>query len=142
MDHPPPPLVGLARRILEHEAGPSPDSAALATAVETACRRVRDQLVDVLGSGGVSALLGRALHLAQREQPLLAGVAVGGEQAACYSGLAEALEASTEEEAIAAANTVLRHILDLLVVLFGEELGVKPIRKIWPAATTAQEIDE
>jgi hypothetical protein len=61
-------LVELARRIVEHEAGQS-DPSASAAAVETACRKLKDQLVDLLGSGGVSAVLGRALHLAQREQP-------------------------------------------------------------------------
>jgi len=142
MAPPSPKLVELARRIVEQEAGGSPDSAASAAAVETACRRLNDQLVDLLGSGGVSALLRRALHLAQREHPLLAEVAMSGEPAACFTGLAESLAASTEEEATAAAATVLTHMLDLLVMLLGEELGMKPIRKLWTRATTAREIDE
>jgi hypothetical protein len=142
MAPPSPKLVELARRIVEQEAGGSPDPAASAPAVETACQRLRDELVDLLDSGGVSALLGRALHLAQREQPLLAGVAVSGEPAACFTSLTESLAASTDEEATAAAATVLTHMLDLLVMLLGEELGMKPIRKLWPQATSAQEIDE
>jgi hypothetical protein len=140
MVHPSPRLVELTRRIVEQEAGGS-DPAASAAAVETACRRLRDHLVDLLGSGGVSAMLRRALHLAQREQPLLAGVAVSGESAACFIGLAESLAASTEEEATAAAATVLTHMLDLLVILLGEELGMKPIRKLWPQATRVREIE-
>lgn len=142
MANPSPKLVELARRIVEQEAGGSPDPAASAAAVETACRRLRAHLVDLLGSGGVSALLRRALHLAQREQPLLAGVAESGESAACFTGLAESLAASTEAEATAAAATVLTHMLDLLVMLLGEELGMKPIRKLWPQATSARETDE
>jgi hypothetical protein len=73
MAHHSPRLVELARRIVEQEAGGSSDPTTPAAAVETACRRLQDHLVDLLGSGGVSALLRRALHLAQREQPLLAG---------------------------------------------------------------------
>ena len=141
MAHPSPKLVELARRIVEREAGGSTDPAAAAAAVETACQRLRADLVDLLGSGGVSALLRRALHLAQREQALLAQVAVSGEPAACFTGLSAALARSGEEEATAAAAVVLTHILDLLVMLLGEELGMKPIRKLWPQATSTREID-
>ena len=142
MAHTSPRLVELARRIVEQEAGGSPDAPASAAAVETACRRLRDQLVDLLGSGGVSALLKRALHLAQRQQPLLGGVAVGGASDGCFIGLTESLASSTDEEATAAATTVLTHMLDLLVMLLGEELGMKPIRKLWPQATSARKIDK
>jgi hypothetical protein len=135
-------LVELARRIVEQEAGGSSDPAASAAAVDTACLRLTNHMVDPLGSGGVTALLRRALHLAQREQPLLAGVAVSAEPDACYSGLAESLAARTEAEATAAAATVLAHVLDLLVVLLGEDLGMKPVHKLWPRATSARRTDE
>jgi hypothetical protein len=142
MAPPSPKLVELARRIVEQEAGGSPDPAASAAAVEAACLRLRDHLVDLLGSGGVSALLKRALHLAQREQPLLAEVTVSGESAPCFTSLGEALAASTDEEAAEAASAVLAQMLDLLVVLFGEDLGMKPIRKLWPRTASVWETDE
>jgi hypothetical protein len=142
MAPPSPKLVELARRIVEQEAGGSPDPAASAAAVEAACLRLRDHHVDLLGSGGVSALLKRALHLAQREQPLLAEVTVSGKSAPCFTSLRESLAASTDEEAAEAASTVLAQMLDLLVVLFGEDLGMKPIRKLWPQAASVWETDE
>ena len=120
----------------------SPDAAVSAAPVDAACRKLRDELVNLLGSGGVSALLRRALHLAQREQPLLAGVVVSGEPAECFTGLAESLATSTDEEAATTAAAVLTHMLDLLVMLLGEELGMKPVRKLWPQATRVREIDE
>ena len=141
MAHPAPKLAELARRVIEQEAGSLGDPAGSA-AVESACRRLKNHLVDLLGFGGVSALLRRALHLAQRDQPLLAGVTVSGEPDACFIGLAEALGASPEEEATAAATTILTNILDLLVTLLGEELGMKPIRRFWPHATSAREIEK
>ena len=141
MPHPSPELAELARRIVEHEADGS-DPSASAAAVEAACRRLKDHMVHVLGSGGVSALLGRALHLAQREQPLLAEVSVRGEPGACFTGLSESLAGRTDEEANAAAATVLTHVLGLLVTLLGEELGMKPIRKLWPGQTSVKETDE
>lgn len=80
--------------------------------------------------------------MAQREQPLLARVTLSGQSDACFSGLAESLAASTAEQATAAAACILTQMLDLLVVLLGEDLGLKPIRKLWPQATNAREIDE
>jgi hypothetical protein len=142
MAQPSPELIELARRVVQQEAGGSPDPAASAAAVDNACLRLTNHLVDLLGSGGVSALLRRALHLAQREQPLLAGVAVSAEPDACYSGLAESLAARTESDATAAAATLLAHVLYLLVVLLGEDLGMKPIRKLWPQVTSARGTDE
>ena len=142
MVQPSPELDDLARRIVAREAGESPDPAASAAAVETACRRLKDHLVRLLGTGGVSALLGRALHLAQREQPLLADVAVCAEPAVCFTGLAESLAGSTDDEATTAATSVLTHVLELLVMLLGEELGMKPIRKLWPRETSVKETDE
>lgn len=142
MAHHSPKLDELARRILEEEAGASPDQAASAAAINAVCERLKNQLVDLLGSGGVSALLRRALHLAQREQPALAGVAVDREEAACFTGLTESLSSRTAEESAAAAASVLTHMLELLVMLLGAELGMKPVRKLWPGATAAKEIDQ
>ena len=141
MDSPSPPLVALARRIVEHEAGGSQDPAGLAAAVEAAWVRLKDHFVDLLGSGGVAALLRRALHLAQREQPLLANVTVSSTSAGSFAGLAESLTASTDEEATAAAAALLTHLLHLLIILLGEELSMKSIRKLWPGATSATEMD-
>jgi hypothetical protein len=140
MAQPSPKLVELARRIVEHEAGGS-DPAASAAAVEAACLRLKDHLVDMLGTGGVAAVLGRALHLAQREQPLLAEVSVSEQPGACFMGLAESLAASTDEGATTAATALLEHTLDLLVMLLGEELGMKPVRNLWPQETSVKETD-
>jgi hypothetical protein len=141
MAQPSPKLVELARRIVEHEAGGS-DPSASAAAVETASRRLKDHLVGMLGTGGVSAVLGRALNMAQREQPLLAEVSVSGQPGACFIGLAESLAAESDDAATTAATALLAHTLDLLVVLLGEELGMKPVRKLWPRETSVKETDQ
>lgn len=119
-----------------------PDPASPAATAEAACRRLTGHLADLLGAGGVSVLLRRALRLTQREEPLLSGVTVSGEPGVCFVGLEESLAASADEQATVAATTILAHLLELLVMLLGEELGMKPIRKLWPRLTTAGEIDE
>lgn len=132
----------LAHRIVVHETGENPDPAQLAVAVDKACSALGDDLTDVLGERGVAALLGRAVHLAGREHRLLAGVQVARGSTGCLSGLADALTAGTPEEAAAAGTAILRHLLDLLALLLGEELGLQAVRAFWPhVAFGAREID-
>lgn len=142
MAPPSPQHLELARRIVEQEAAGSPDPASPAAAIEAACRRLTGHLADLLGAGGVSALVRRALRLTQRDEPLLSGVTASGEPGVCFAGLEDSLAGSTDEQAKAAATTILAHMLELLVMLLGEELGMKPIRKLWPRLTTAGEIHE
>lgn len=142
MAHHLPDVGELARRLVEHEAGGSPAPSASVAAAEAACRRLKNDLTDLLGSGGVSALMGRALNLAKRERPLLAGVTLDTEPSSCFTGLPEALAAGTDEEAAAASASVLAHLLGLLVTLLGEELGMQPVRKLWPnVVANFREID-
>ena len=142
MDNQSPELVELARYIVQQEAGGSRDPAASAAAVDRSCRRLSDQLVDLLGFGGVSALLRRSLYLAQRDQPLLAGVAASSESGECFIGLAESLAKSTDEEAAAAAASMLSHLFGILVMLLGEELGMRTVHNLWPRANSARDIDK
>ena len=142
MVDPSPALVALARRIVRRDAAGSPGPAASAAAVQAACRRLSDHLVDLLGSRGVDALVRRALHLAQREQPLLAGVTPGLESGLSLHGLEESLaQARTDEEATAAGASVLLHLLGVLLMLIGEDLGMQTIRKVWPRETGTSDID-
>ncbi len=132
MAQPAPAVLDLARQLVRHETGDSPNPAAAAAAVDAACGRFKHELADVLGAGGVAALLGRALHLAKRERPLLAAASFNPESSSCFTGLAAALATGSDEEAAAAATSVLAHLLGLLVALLGEEVGLQPVRKLWP----------
>ncbi len=66
----------LARRVLLHDAGEHPEPAALAEAVERADARLRARLVDLVGLGGYTTLVDRAVRLAQTEVPVLERVTV------------------------------------------------------------------
>jgi hypothetical protein len=123
----------LARDLVAHECSGTLDTATVAGAVETVCRRLRDYLTDLLGAGGVVALMGRALKLAKREHPVLAGTTLGTPPpSVCFDGLEAALAAGTAEDAVAAGSAVLAHVFDLLIQLIGEDLSVHPVRKLWP----------
>ena len=134
-------VADLAYRLILFEARESP--ALAAAAVDRACSRLRDQLEGLLGAEGVSALFRRALKLAKRDTPLLDGVQLSAQSQFCFVGLSAALAASPEDEAIAAGRYLLAHLLGLLVLLLGEELGMHPIRKLWPDVVSSfREIGE
>lgn len=122
MQPPSPSVFALANRLLRHEAGGSGAPEAFAGALDRACGKLCDELERLVGPGGASALNRRARSLAKREFPFLEG---------------EAGEVAPEREE--AANTaVLAHLLGLLVGLMGEELGLRPVRKIWPEVASGE----
>jgi hypothetical protein len=128
---------------MAHESGGSPGSAASAAAVEAVCRKVEIDLIDMLGSDGLSALFRRAVHLAEREWPLLTGVKLERTPTSSCTGLSEALAAGTDREAAAVGVAVLAHLLGLLVTLLGKHLGLQPIYRWWPEiASSSGEIHE
>lgn len=125
MDH-------LARRLLEHEAGGARDADSLAAAVEGACRKLSDELETLVGRGGVTALLGRAVSLAKREFPYLAAVRLQADAPLSFAALRESLQGRTPAEAQAASTSVLANLLGLLTNLLGEDLGLRPVMSVWP----------
>jgi hypothetical protein len=143
MARPPIEAVELSLRLIGHETDGSTEPAAFAAATDTVCRDLGDYLKDLVGPRGVAALLGRALSLAKREHPLLAGVTLGTEPSARFPGLAEALASGSAEDAAAVSSSILAHLLGLLILLLGNELGLQPVRKLWPqVASSFTEVEE
>lgn len=103
---------------MRYEAGGSLAPAAMAAAVERACEKLSGELESLVGQGGAAALVRRAQTLARREFPLLDG------------GTGNVVPRPEQAEAANAA--VLAHLMGLLVNLLGEDLGLRPVRKIWP----------
>jgi hypothetical protein len=119
-----------ARLLLLHEAAGARDAAGLAAAAERVCMKLRDELTGLIGEGGVGALAGRALTLARQRHPHLNGVQT--DPKACFHGLAAALDGTDAAEAEAAGATVIETFLGLMVSLVGEDLALRPVRKLWP----------
>ena len=129
----------VASALVMHETGGSTDPAVVAAAVEGICRYVASELEGMLGSGGVSSLMIRVLHLARREHPSLDGVTLSAGPVIGFTGLPEALAGGTP----AAGTSIIAQLLGLLVVLLGEDLGLQPVRKFWPhVAPHFREIEE
>lgn len=123
----------LAQRLLWNEAGGRLGPEVL-PAAERTFGLLRRRLTDLLGQAGFTALLRRALHLAQAEYPILTALVVGGTAAETLSGLRELEVAdATESASIAVALTaLLAHLIWLMVTFIGEDLTIRLIDEIWP----------
>jgi hypothetical protein len=49
-----------------------------------------------------------------------------------FSGLRESLQDRGPDKALRASEAILATLLELLVGLLGEELGLRPVYTIWP----------
>jgi hypothetical protein len=128
------PLQQLALRVLAQHAGPAADAEALAAAA----RRAYDDLVRVsaplIGQVGVDALIGRALHLAQREYPWLAQTRDPELRTGSIDQIIVCLEQQDPAVAIEAAGAVFGRLTGLLVTFIGEPLTMGLLRVAWPDA--------
>lgn len=122
----------LVRRLLQHEAGGAQDVVSLAAAVEGACRKLSGELETLVGRGGAAALLGRAANLARREFPFLAAVRPQTDAPLSFDDFHESLQGRSPAEAEAAGVALLANLVGLLINLLGEDLGLRPVRSVWP----------
>jgi hypothetical protein len=91
--------------------------------------RFHQELRKIIVAAGLDVLLVRALVLARRAHPLLAGITAG--PGGTLGGLDDAARdaAAIQESAIA----ILSHFIELMVVLIGEDLAMGLVHDVWPA---------
>ena len=132
----------LARRVLRHEAGGRAEPAALAEAAERADARLRARLASLIGQTGYTALLARAVHLAQAEAPALERVSVDALATGAEGGLHGVREfargVGDAGAAEAGLSAILAHVIGLLVTFIGEDLALRLIREAWPELPDGQ----
>ena len=122
-------------RLLGLEAGGDGASAEdLAAASGRLLDRLSQQLSQVVGDGGVTALLLRAVNLSRREFPFLDAriVAVEGEGSRGEL-LRTCLRKQEAEDIRKAAVTLFATVVGLVVTLVGEKLAWSLLREVWPA---------
>ncbi len=92
--------------------------------------RLHSELGKLIGPAGFDVLLARSLVLARRTHPVLAGISAGA--GGTLAGLDDATRdaAALQEGAMA----IVSHVIELLVVLIGEDLAMRLVRGVWPAA--------
>lgn len=129
----PPGAHDLALRVLRHEGGQG-TGGTTAGAVERAWGKLSRELEPLVGKGGADALITRAVHLARRDFAFLGPVRPAVPAPVDFAGLRESLSAREDAEAERAGVSVIQNLLGLLVGLLGEDLGLAPVRKLWPQA--------
>jgi hypothetical protein len=88
----------------------------------------------LIGHAGLAALMGRAVHLARREHPVLvrAGEVPGAERT--LDSMIACLKGQDPAAATDAAAAVFATLFGLLVDFIGEPLTAGLLRKAWPHA--------
>jgi hypothetical protein len=128
------------RGLLRHESGGTGDPQAVGAAAERVCDALRRELSELIGTGGVGALCARALTQAQQRAPLLERVEARPD--GTLPGLAQALGSGSAPEAEDAGAAVIDHFLALLASLMGEDVGLRPVRRLWPGMDLGADSDK
>jgi hypothetical protein len=128
-----------ARRLLAVEAAIESTSHPRAHEAVRVCEKLRISLTRFAGADGFTALLQRALVLAQAEVPSLQTVKVTAD------GRLEGLEefvANAENPGVEAATAITAHLLWLLVTFIGEPITLRLAREAWPDVFPGVLLDE
>jgi hypothetical protein len=122
----------LAQRLLDLETASAATTDAHTHAAVRVCDKLRISLTRFAGADGFTALLRRAVVLAQADIPSLQNVkvAAGGH----LEGFEE-LADNAGHDAIEASVAITAHLLGLLAVFIGESLMLRLVRATWPSVS-------
>jgi hypothetical protein len=123
-------MRNFAQRLIANETSEVKCSATNTPAAFQVCEKLRAHLATLMGNAGFAALLSRALALANAEVPWLRAVRV--EANGTWGGLAE-LPAQLDPAVYSeGGETLVAHLLGLLVAFIGEDVTLRLAREIWP----------
>jgi hypothetical protein len=128
---PPERLLDFARRLLRHEAERAGGEDEVVASFQRVCSALHDRLAPLISSSGYHTLFTRALKLAARDFPFVAGVSIATNGDCALSGL-QAADTRNPSEVADAFTAVLAHFIWLLVIFIGENLGLRKVREVWP----------
>jgi len=90
------------------------------------------RLAPLVSAAGFNALIGRAVKLAAREYPFLAGTKAITTPNCSFDGLRQAAEGRDPAEVADALVAILANFIWLLVIFIGENLGLRKVHEVWP----------
>jgi hypothetical protein len=119
----------IAKQIVAFEASGDKSAGAHASAALRATESLRIQLTRTIGAGGYFALASRALALAQTERGLPAFVRIADDGS--LEGFAEFAAGLQPAVAQSDGQTILAHLVDLLLMFIGETIVLRVILNVW-----------
>jgi len=119
-------------RLLVREAGTGADAPAVAAAARRLCEDFAQHLTPLIGDGGVAAIYGRSLQLAERRFPGFQPARSSGQDGDPFTHVQHFLERQDPVIAIGAAVTVLAFASEVLASFIGESLTHLLLRETWP----------
>ena len=119
-------------RLLTRQAGTGADAPAVAAAARRLCEDFAQHLRPLIGDGGVAAICGRSLQLAERRFPGLAPPPASGGDGEPCTYVQHFLERQDPVVATKSAVTVLVVACEVLASFIGETLTRLLLRETWP----------
>jgi hypothetical protein len=119
-------------RLLGRHAGTGADAPAVAAAARRLCEEFAQHLTPLIGDGGVGAIYGRSLQLAERRFPGLAPARASGQDGEPFTHVEHFLEHQDPVVATTAAVTVLAVASEVLASFIGETLTRLLLHETWP----------
>jgi hypothetical protein len=119
-------------RLLARQAGTETDAPAVAVAARRLCEDFAHHLTPLIGDGGVAAIYGRSLQLAERRFPGLAPASASGQDREPFTHVQHFLEHRDPVVATRAAVTVLALASEVLASFIGETLTHLLLHETWP----------
>lgn len=124
---------------LARRAGQATDAGLIANAVLDTWNDVAVRLAPIIGSHGVDALFGRALHLVSATFPWLRAPADGGSTTAILAELKACLLRRDAASAAEAGLALLLTATQLLADLIGESLTERLLTPVWALGKPSRE---
>ena len=132
MTTPRPSVERFVRRVVLAELARRDEGSSESHVAQRIMVRLHRELRILVGTAGFDVLLSRALVLAQRSRPSLAGITNGPD------GTLRGLEGAARDDDgrrrdEEAAIAIVSHFIELLVTLIGEDLAMRLVKDLWPA---------
>ena len=119
-------------RLLARQAGTEADPPAVAAAARRLCEGFAQHLTPLIGDGGIAAIYGRSLQLAERRFPGLAPSRAAGQHGEPFTHVQHFLEHQDPVVANKAAVTVLVFASEVLASFIGGALTRLLLHEMWP----------